>query len=136
MAEIGANKAILEHFLKELDEGIDAVDKFFSPVCSAYLPGNTLPVNRDGFKQFVEMLYSAFPDLRHHIQEQVAERDTVAAVVTVHGTHMGEFQGISPTGKQIIVTDIIVAKIEAGNIVRIWAQFDALGLLRQLGPGQ
>lgn len=64
------------------------------------------------------MLYSAFPDLRHHIEEQVAERDTVATIVTARGTHRGEFQGISSTGKQIFVTDIIVAKIEAGKISR------------------
>ncbi len=129
------NKAIVKRFLKDLDENIDAIDEFFSPGCRAYLPGSNLPVDREGFKTFVAMLYAAFPDLHHEIEHQIGERDKVASLVTVRGTHEGDFRGISSTGRQVTFADIIVARIENGKFVALWAQFDALGLLHQIGAG-
>jgi predicted ester cyclase len=126
------NKAIVKRFLKNLDEDIGAVDEFFSPGCRAHLPGSDLSVDREGFKKFVSMLYAAFPDLHHEIEHQIGEENEVASLVTVRGTHKGDFQGISPTGRQVAFTDIIMGRIEDGKFVALWAQFDALGLLRQL----
>lgn len=57
----------------------------------------------------------------------------MANLVTVWGTHKGNFQGISPTGRQVMFTDIIVTRIEDGKFFALWAQFDVIGLLRQLG---
>lgn len=129
------NKAMVERFLKDLDEDIGAIDEFFSPGCRAHLPGNNLPADREGFKAFVGMLYAAFPDLHHKIEQQIGEGNKVASLVTVRGTHKGDFQGTSPTGRQVIFNDIIIAQIENGKFVALWAQFDVLGLLHQLGVG-
>ncbi len=129
------NKAIAERFLKDLDEDIGAIDKFLSPGCRAHLPGNNLPVDRQEFKEFVGMLYTAFPDLHHEIEQQIGEGNKVASLVTVRGTHKGYFQGVSPTGRQVAFTDIIIAQIENGKFVSLWAQFDVLGLLHQLSLG-
>lgn len=79
------------------------------------------------------LLYAAFPDLHHKVEDQIAENDRVVSLVTVRGTHQGDFQGIAPKGKQMIITDIIIARIKGGKAVELWAQFDALGLLQQLG---
>lgn len=129
------NKAIVERFLKNLDEDICAIDEFFSHDCRVHLPGSDLPVDREGFKKFVGMLYAAFPDLHHEIDHQIEEGNEVASLVTVRGTHRGDFQGIPPTGRQVMFTDMIMARIEDGTFFAFWAQFDALGLLRQLGVG-
>jgi predicted ester cyclase len=129
------NKAMMQHFLKGLDEDIGTIDKFLSPDCRAYLPGSNLPVDREGFKKFVGMLYTAFPDLHHGLEHQIGEGNEVTSLVTVRGTHKGDFQGISPTGRRVTFTDIIVARIEDGKFVALWAQFDTLGLLHQLGVG-
>jgi predicted ester cyclase len=45
------------------------------------------------------MLRTAFPDLRFTIEEVVAEGDTVAARVTLSGTHLGPFLSMAPTGR-------------------------------------
>lgn len=129
------NKATVERFLKDLDEDIGAIDEFFSPDCKVQLPGSDLPVDREGFKKFVGMLYAAFPDLHHEIEHQIEEGNEVSSLVNVRGTHRGDFQGIPPTGSQVMFTDIIMARIEDGKFFALWAQFDALGLLRQLGVG-
>lgn len=44
----------------------------FSPDCRTHLPGSNLPVDREGFKKFVGMLYKAFPDLHHEIEYQLS----------------------------------------------------------------
>ncbi len=129
---LSENKAIVREFLSRLDRDIHAVDHFFSPGCQAFLPGNPLPTDREGFKQFVAMLYGAFPDLRHDVGRQIAEGDTVASILTARGTHLGDFQSIPSTGRQVVITDIMVTRIEGGKVTGLWAQFDALGLLDQL----
>lgn len=132
---LSENKAIVKAFLGQLDKDIAAVDGFLSPDCEAYLPGSPLPTDREGFKEFVAMLYRAFPDLHHEIAQQIAQGDRVASIVTARGTHQGNFQGISATGRQVIITDIIVTRIGEGKVTGLWAQFDALGLLHQLSGG-
>lgn len=127
------SKAVVRLFLEELDKSQSAIDDFFTADCLAHLPGNSEPSNREGFRQFVTMLYTAFPDLRHQVENQIAENDIVASLVNVCGTHEGDFQGIAPTRKRIIFTDIIIVRIQEGKVIELWAQFDALRLLQQLG---
>ncbi|MDQ3397300.1 MAG: ester cyclase [Deinococcota bacterium] len=56
----------------------------------------------EGFKQFVAMLATAFPDLQVTLEDMIAEGDKVVARVTVSGTHKGTFMGsIIPNGKQV-----------------------------------
>jgi hypothetical protein len=62
---LSENKALVERFLKDLDEDIGAIDDFFAPGCRAHLPGSNLPVDREGFKIFVGMLYAATPQRLH-----------------------------------------------------------------------
>ncbi len=41
--------------------------------------------------------------------------------------------GIPPTGKQMTVSSIIIARIEDGKIVEEWGLDDQMGMLQQLG---
>jgi predicted ester cyclase len=51
---------------------------------------------------------------------------------TWRGTHQGEFQGLSPTGRNVTVRGVGIFRIAGGKIVEEWWQEDLLGLLRQL----
>ena len=134
------NKAVMRIFLERLDKDLSAIEDFIIADCLANLPGNPDPTNREGFRKFVAMLYAAFPDLHHTVEYQIAENDKVASLVNVRGTHRGNFLGIASTGRQVAFKDIIITRIQGGKIVELWAQFDALSLLQQLGvfqiPGQ
>lgn len=127
------NKALVSQFLKRLDENLRVIDEVCDSQFVAHLPGTTQPTNREGFAQFVSLFYLAFPDLCHTVEDQVAEGDKVVSRLIVQGTHRGPFQGIAPTGKPVTFTDIMISRIEDGKIMELWAQFDALGLLQQLG---
>src|SRR2546425_8235583 len=54
-----------------------------------------------GFREFVLMYRTAFPDLRISVDEQIAEGDTVVTRWTGTGTHEGELMGMPATGKQV-----------------------------------
>jgi predicted ester cyclase len=48
-------------------------------------------------------------------------------------THLGIFQGIPPTGKQITVSGINIYHAVDGKVTAEWEQTDSLGMLMQLG---
>ena len=127
------NKALVSQFLKGLDERLSIIDEVCASQVVAHIPGGIQPIDREGFRQFVSLLYLAFPDMSHTVEDQVAEGDKVVSRLTVEGTHQGPFQGMAPTGKRVKFTDIMISRLEDGKIKEVWAQFDALGLLQQLG---
>ncbi len=127
------NKALVSQFLKGLDESLSSMDEVCASQFVAHIPGGSQPIDREGFRQFVSLFYLAFPDLCHTVEDQLAEGDKVVSRLTVQGTHQGLFQGMAPTGKRVKFTDIMISRIEDGKIMELWAQFDALGLLQQIG---
>jgi steroid delta-isomerase-like uncharacterized protein len=84
-------------------------------------------------KQLLAMFRAAFPDQRVTIEDLVAEDDRVVNRSTYTGTHLGEFQGIPPTGKRFTIGGINVSRIANGRIVEDWTILDQLGMLQQLG---
>jgi len=48
-------------------------------------------------------------------------------------THQGELMGIAPTGNRVTFTGIAIARIEDGKVAEIWENYDALGMMQQLG---
>jgi len=79
------------------------------------------------------MIRTSFPDLQTTIEQQIAEGDTVATRATMRGTHLGEFMGVAPTGKQFTITVLLIDKIEDGKIVLHHANADWIGVLVKLG---
>ena len=67
------------------------------------------------------------------LEDMIAEGDKVAVRFTLRGTHGGDLMGIPPTGKPVAVTGIDINRIADGKIAERWANFDALGLMQQLG---
>jgi steroid delta-isomerase-like uncharacterized protein len=88
---------------------------------------------REGAKQYVTALRAAFPDLHITIEDQIAEGDRVMTRWTARGTHMGEFQGILPTGKQVRMAGTDIDRITDGKTVECWSLVDELGMMQQLG---
>jgi len=91
----------------------------------------------EALKHVILVYHTAFPDARITIEEQFAEGDKVTTRWTGRGTHKGELMGIAPTGKQVTVSGIEIDRIVGGKFVEGWVNWDALGMLQQLGavPG-
>lgn len=96
-------------------------------------PGPGFAPGIEGVKQVVMMFRTAFPDLHLTVEDQIAEVDRVVSRITVRGTHQGELLGVPPTGKMVTVGLVDILRLDGGKIVERWGQFDALGMLQQLG---
>lgn len=114
------NLAVIEEVVGEDFVGHDPVD-----------PEDTVGI--EGIKTRVEIYRGAFPDLTISIEEIVAEGDLVATRWIARGTHEGELMGISPTGKATEGHGMTIDRFEGGKLVESWDNWNALGLLQQIG---
>ena len=137
------NKALVRRQEEELFSrgNLDAADDIYAPDYVGHDPSNPMDVRGlEAAKQAAADYREAFPDLRVTVEDLIAEGDRVAAHLRFRGTHLGELDGIAPTGRRVDCTGIVVSRIEEGKIAEDWANFDDLGMMRQLGlipkPGQ
>ena len=131
------NKAIARRALEEVFSGqgnLDAADELFAPDYVGHDPASPEEIRGpEGVKEFAGMYRNAFPDVQLSVQEQVAEGDMVVTRWVASGTHQGEMMGIAPTGNRVTVAGISVERIVAGKIEETWDNYDALGMLQQIG---
>jgi len=128
------NKLIARRHAEEvLSQGnLGLVDEIFASDFVGHAPSGETH-GPEAMKQFVSALRRAFPDLRVTVEDQIAEGDKVTIRWTSRGTHTGEFQGMPPTGRQMTMTAMTLARIANGKIVEAWTETDTLGMLQQLG---
>jgi steroid delta-isomerase-like uncharacterized protein len=129
------NKALYRRWFEEVVNrgNLELADQLLAPDYVLHFPGIRAPVGREGHKQLLMMFHHGFPDWQETIDDVIAEGDRVAIRVTGRGTHQGEFQGIPATGRQVTATGVGIAHIENGRIAESWAEYDALGMMQQLG---
>jgi steroid delta-isomerase-like uncharacterized protein len=92
-----------------------------------------IPNNRDGVRQFFEMMRAAFPDLHMTPESVVEEGDRVVARFRMTGTHQGEFMGVPATGRHVDVSGYDEVRIVDGRAIEHWGTLDAMTLMQQLG---
>lgn len=130
------DKAIVRHFVQEggANKNLNwALEALTHPSFIVHLPGAPDPMDRAAFQRFTEPFHAAFSDEHIQIEEQLAEGDKVASRLIYTATHTGEFYGIPPTGKQVRISMLWIDRLVDGKIIERWGQFDALGLMQQLG---
>jgi steroid delta-isomerase-like uncharacterized protein len=130
------NKSIVRRLYEEVwnERKLDVVDELISPshaLHDANVPGSQ--IGPDGYKQQVVRLTTAFPDLHFAIEDIFSEKDKLVVSWMVSGTHKGEYEGIPPTDKKILVDGITISYMANGKILDSYVSWDALGLMRQLG---
>ena len=130
------NKALVRRQEEELfsSGNLDVADEIYAPDYVGHDPSNPEDVRGlEAAKQAAAEYRKAFPDLRVTVEDLIAEGDRVAARLRFRGTHRGELNGIAPTGRRVDCTGIVISRIEEGKIAEDWANFDDLGMMRQLG---
>lgn len=84
-------------------------------------------------KKVAAIYLKAFPDSHFTLNEMFAEGDRVVTRWTVRATHRGELMGTPPTGKEVTTTGITVNRVANGKVVESYVNWDALGLMEQIG---
>ena len=129
------NRAVVDRLTEEVfNQGnVDVIDELVAEDFVEHDPMPGVGPDREGFKQFISTLRSAFPDLRTEVADQIAEGDRVVERWRSTATHQGEFIGVPATGKRVTIEGMDISRIEAGKIVEHWTKVDILGLMEQLG---
>jgi C-1 hydroxylase len=123
------NKAIVRKF-------VEALNKKDLALLDDIIASDYIDAQRQGpesAKQAMKMFYKGFPDLHMTIEDILAEDDKVWFRLTARGTHTGDFQGLAPTGKKIIISTVDIFRIVDGKAVQGWTVNDYLNFYKQLG---
>ena len=128
------NEALVRRYVEEARNrgNVDILDEVLASTAAVDVPVTQLP-NPDALKARILEFRSAFPDLHHEIGTVVTEGDYVVATFRRTGTHLGEFDGVPPTGRRAEWSGIHMVRIECGRIVAEWVEANALDLRRDLG---
>ena len=114
------NKALCNRGAEAISRGdFDAIDEIYAPDNSQKLQEMLIEVRR------------AFPDFYGKNVIQIAEGDLVLNRTVLHGTHLGEFQGLTPTGKRVTVEALSIDRVVDGKIVASWSHMDLGELFQQ-----
>jgi serine phosphatase RsbU (regulator of sigma subunit) len=114
------NKALCNRGAEAINRGdFDAIDEIYAPD------------NAQKLKEMLTEVRRAFPDFYGMNVIQIAEGDQVLNRTVLHGTHLGEFQGLTPTGKRVTVEALSIDRVVDGKIVESWSHVDLDELFQQ-----
>jgi len=116
------NKALSNRVAQAISEGdLDTLDDLMAPELA------------EEFKRDIAEIRRAFPDYAGTNVDQIAEGEKVANRFVFLGTHLGEFEGVAPTGKRVEFVGHSIDRVVDGKIVESWVEVDLLGVMEQLG---
>jgi len=110
----------------------ELIDELYSEDYAAHFICNTEYSGRDGKRALVTGHKAAFPDWTERVVDIFAEGDRVVVRYLSTGTHLGDFQGIPATGKEVTVNEVSIYRLQNGQIIEQWGFPDALSLVQNL----
>ena len=134
------NKAVIRRLLEVAwnRNQPEVVDECLAETAVLHQPSGpgAVPFGPAAQKQVIAAWLAAFPDLRHGIEDLLADGDKVIANAPLVGTHEGILNlgadVIQPTGKSIRVREFLICRVAGSKIVELWATFDRLAVLELL----
>jgi steroid delta-isomerase-like uncharacterized protein len=128
------NKLLADRVWEEVwhQGDLERIEELFAPDFVRHDPGREIHGPEEN-RRFMKGFRAAFPDLHFTVLDQIADGDKVAVRYRFQATHLGDFQGMLPTGKQVGYSGILIYRVANGKIAEQWTEFDLLGFLKQLG---
>ena len=93
----------------------------------------TDPLDEKGNRAFYEGMQASFPGSQIIIHDLVAEEDRVAVRFHFAGEHSGDFMGLAPTGRSVVMNALTIMRFAEGRVVERWTTADLMGLMSQIG---
>jgi steroid delta-isomerase-like uncharacterized protein len=130
------DKAIVRRLFEEVwNKGnLSLVDELFTPNYEHH-DSSSPDFGRgpESEKKRATLYRTAFPDMHLKVEDIIAEGETVMTRWSCRGTHKGDLNGIAPTGRQFTISGMTVARLSNGKMAEGYVNWDALGLMQQLG---
>lgn len=97
-----------------------AVTEFMSDDFLSHANPPDAPRGAQPVRQFMEALYTAFPDLRSEPLVQLVDGAFVVAAWTLTGTQRGPLFGVPPSGRAFRVSGMDLMRVRDGRFVEHW----------------
>jgi predicted ester cyclase len=110
---------------------MDVIDQLINDNWTEHQP--SLKGGKEGLKKSILSLDTAFSNRLYELENYSVNGDIVWVHYRFSAVHTGSFMGQQPTGKQVIIDVMDIARIENGQIVEHWGIPDRFNLLMQLG---
>ena len=129
------NKLLARRYYEEVVSTGDVarLHHFIAPDYTEVYENTRYPVGLEGAKQHILGVRRTYPDLKLTVTRQVGEGELVVSEVTMRGTHLGEWMGIRPTGKPVVITAVNVDRVVQGRIVEHGGAANLLEPLLRIG---
>jgi len=132
MAKRSLQTVLHQIFEDVINEGdVALVDALFAEEFVDHDP-RALP-GREGFKQGLLAVRTAFPDWTVTLERVVVQGNEVAGRWMGRGTNLGPFLGMPPTGRRIEMREMGMFRFAGGRLAEAWRVADELSMLQQLG---
>jgi steroid delta-isomerase-like uncharacterized protein len=132
-AAIEQNEAVIHRVLALIDErNLDEAFELYALDYIYHGPAGELR-GRDGIRGLWEVFLAGFPDLHSSVQDIISQGDKVVLRWTIDGTHTGDFLGVAPSGNKVTLNVTEIFRVENGQLMEAWDQWDRLGLMQQIG---
>ena len=126
--------AILQRALQHFNQGnLEGYLELYDPNATLHFLPPGMPPGLEGGRLFYGGFLAGFPDSKIELEDVITEGDKVAARFNLRATHQGDFMGIPPTGKSIVLTGITIMQFEGDKVVERWSESDFMGMMQQLG---
>jgi len=132
-AAIEQNEAVIHRVLALIDErNLDEAFELYTLDYIYHGPAGELR-GRDGIRGLWDVFLAGFPDLHSSVQDIISQGDKVVLRWTIDGTHTGDFLGVAPSGNKVTLNVTEIFRVENGQLMEAWDQWDRLGLMQQIG---
>lgn len=78
----------------------------------------------------------AFPDKQTEIRVIVADDEIVGCYCTVTATHTGQYFDVEPTGRRLVIHEMMFNRVRGGRLAVTWAMTAGPGFYQQLTGGR
>ncbi len=127
------SESVVARWLAAGDSGdVEAFDDLLHGDVVVHAPRGLSTGDRESEKQVWRDAVAAMPDLRHEVQEVVAEGNVEVARVIVTGTLRHDFAGVSGAGRFFRMDQAVICHLHDGRIVEAWEIADVGSLVDQV----
>jgi predicted ester cyclase len=132
------NKALIRRIHAEVSNGnLEIFDEVLSPNYIRHCQSMPLELQEihgtEVFKEFVTDFVNAVSNCKDEIDFIIADSNMVAYVTTTTGIQTGPIGNLAPSGKEFMLKNIVIQRIENGKVAETWISWDNVAMLNQLG---
>jgi steroid delta-isomerase-like uncharacterized protein len=110
-----------------------ALAEDYAADCIVDSPAGSTHTGRAAVRKVLQAVFDAFLDMRMRTDSLVIDGNRVAQAISIEGTNIGGFLGVSASGKPFRLAAVFLYELQDRHIVRERRIYDFTGMLTQIG---